>query len=146
MIAVDTNLLVYAHRPECPLHDEARSCIAGLAESGRPFGIPIHCLVEFSGVVTHPKIWKQPSSCREVADQVSAWTEAPSLRLLAEEPPFWPLFLETVAAAKVTAGAVHDARIAAACRYHGVTELWTADRDFSRFVWLRVRNPLVAPP
>lgn len=44
MIAVDTNLLVYAHRPECPLHDEARSCIAGLAESGRPFGIPIHCL------------------------------------------------------------------------------------------------------
>jgi len=25
---------------------------------------------------------------------------------------------------------------------HGVTELWPADRDFSRFAMLRVRNPL----
>ena len=40
---------------------------------------------------------------------------------------------------------VHDARIAALCRFHGVRELWSADRDFSRFPDLKVRNPLVAP-
>jgi hypothetical protein len=28
------------------------------------------------------------------------------------------------------------------CKVHGVTELWTADRDFSRFPGLRKRNPL----
>jgi predicted nucleic acid-binding protein len=38
---------------------------------------------------------------------------------------------------------VHDARVAALCRLHGIRELWTADRDFSRFPQLRVRNPLV---
>jgi predicted nucleic acid-binding protein len=38
---------------------------------------------------------------------------------------------------------VHDARIAALCLHHGVTELWTADRDFGRFPELRTRNPLI---
>jgi predicted nucleic acid-binding protein len=38
---------------------------------------------------------------------------------------------------------VHDARIAALCQQHGVRELWSADRDFSRFQGLAVVNPLV---
>ena len=37
---------------------------------------------------------------------------------------------------------VHDARVAALCIAHGVTELWTADRDFGRFPDLVTRNPL----
>lgn len=49
-----------------------------------------------------------------------------------------------VAGGRVAGGQVHDARIAALCRLHGVTELWSADRDFGRFPQLRVRNPLVA--
>ena len=36
---------------------------------------------------------------------------------------------------------VHDAHIAALPREHGVAELWTADRDFTRFPGLRIRNP-----
>jgi len=46
--------------------------------------------------------------------------------------------------ARTQGGAIHDARIAALCLYHGVTELWSADRDFTRFPALAVRNPLVA--
>lgn len=34
-------------------------------------------------------------------------------------------------------------RVVALCRLHGITELWTADRDFARFPGLTVRNPLV---
>jgi len=45
---------------------------------------------------------------------------------------------------KVAGPRIHDARIAAVCLAHGVTELWTADRDFSRFPALRTRNPCVA--
>lgn len=146
MIAIDTNLLVYAHRPECPLHEAARSCLSDLAASGRVFGIPVHCLIEFTGVVTHPKIWKQPSSALQVCDQVGAWSEIPTLRLLPEDPPFWDAFAELIATAQICGARVHDARIAAVCRYHGVRELWSADRDFTRFVGLRTRNPLVASP
>ena len=51
--------------------------------------------------------------------------------------------LERVARPALLQGAVvHDARIAALCRYHGVRVLWSADRDFSRFPDLSVINPL----
>jgi uncharacterized protein len=46
-------------------------------------------------------------------------------------------------ASRVTGARVHDARIAALCRQHGVRELWSADRDFGRFSGLNVVNPLV---
>jgi hypothetical protein len=38
---------------------------------------------------------------------------------------------------------VHDARIAALCRLHGIREFCSADRDFSRFPDLPQRNPLI---
>src|SRR5699024_9884608 len=47
---------------------------------------------------------------------------------------------------RVVGPRVHDARIAAICLSHGISELWTADRDFSRFPALKTRNPLVEPP
>ncbi|MDE0005335.1 MAG: hypothetical protein OXQ29_21810 [Rhodospirillaceae bacterium] len=45
-------------------------------------------------------------------------------------------------AALLQGAIVHDARVAALCRYHGVRVLWSADRDFSRFHGLTVINPL----
>jgi len=75
---------------------------------------------------------------------VEAWLEAPGLVLLAETPGYWPELRATLKASRVTGSAVHDARIAALCRLHGVRELWTADRDFSRFSGPRAINPLVA--
>jgi toxin-antitoxin system PIN domain toxin len=142
MIAVDTNVLVYAHRPEAPFHVAATSALRELAEGTRPWGIPVHCLVEFAAIVTHARLWRVPSSADHVEDQVGAWLESPSVRVLGEDGDFWPVFAECLRHARTTGGAVHDTRIAACCRYHGVRELWTADRDFSRYPWLSTRNPL----
>lgn len=44
--------------------------------------------------------------------------------------------------AEVRGAMIHDARIAAICRSQGVMELGSADRDFSRFPGVSVRNPL----
>ena len=57
MIAVDTNLLVYAHREDSPWHDAAYARIAELAESRAPWAIPWPCLHEFLAIVTHPRIY-----------------------------------------------------------------------------------------
>ena len=94
MIAVDTNILVYAHRADSPFHDRAQS-LANLAF---------------------------------IAEEAGHLAQLESLAVLA----------------KTQGGAIHDARIAAICLSHGVVELWSADRDFSRFPALAVRNPLVA--
>jgi hypothetical protein len=76
-------------------------------------------------------------------DQVEAWLESPSLSVLSETEGYWPELRVMVAAGKATGGQVHDARVAALCRLHGVRELWTADRDFGRFAGMRVTNPLI---
>ena len=60
LIAVDTNLLVYAHREDSPWHDAAYRSLVGLAEGRTPWAIPWPCLHEFLAIVTHPRIYSPP--------------------------------------------------------------------------------------
>jgi toxin-antitoxin system PIN domain toxin len=143
VIAVDTNVLVYAHRPEFPFHGEAKALLAGFAGSPRPWGLVLHCLVEFAGVVSHPRRFLQPSSPAQVVDQIHAWRESPSAVLLADGPAVLDQFLEQIAIGRIDGLRVHDARIAATCIASGVDELLTCDRDYGRFPALRTRNPFV---
>jgi uncharacterized protein len=55
----------------------------------------------------------------------------------------WPTLRALLTGGQVDGALVHDARVAALCRQHGVRELWSADRDFGRFAGLAVVNPLV---
>jgi hypothetical protein len=144
MIAVDTNLLVYAHREDSPWHDAAFARIADLAESRSPWAIPWPCLHEFLAITTHPRIYAPPTPLSAALEQIEAWMEAPNLVLLSEADGYWPMLRDTISMARTTGAQAHDARIAALCRFHGIQELWTADRDFGRFPELTVRNPLVS--
>lgn len=143
MIAVDTNLLVYAHREDSTWHDAACARIAELAEGRAPWAIPWPCVHEFLAIVTHPRIYAPPTPAAAATDQVDAWLESPSLALLAEADGYWPELKVLIQDGRIAGPQVHDARVAALCRLHGVTELWTADRDFGRFRGLACRNPLV---
>ena len=143
MIAVDTNILVYAHREDSPFHAAAARTVSALAEGRDAWAMPWPCVHEFFAIVTHPRIFDPPSPISRAIDQIEAWLEAPRLILLAEADQYWPALRSTLVASRVTGPRVHDARIAALCRQHGVRELWSADRDFSRFPELKVRNPLI---
>jgi toxin-antitoxin system PIN domain toxin len=143
VIALDTNILVYAHRADSPFHARARHCIRSLAEGNGAWALPWSCVHEFLAVVTHPRIYKPPTPIANALDQVDAWLESPTLVLLSENEAHWPALRRAIEAGHVQGPRVHDARIAALCVAHGVTELWSADRDFSRFGELRVTNPLL---
>jgi uncharacterized protein len=143
VIAVDTNLLVYAHREDSPWHDVARARVAALAEGRAAWAIPWPCLHEFLAIVTHPRIYAPPSPLAAALDQIEAWLESPSLVLLSETEGYWPALRAALESGRLAGAQVHDARVAALCRRHGIRELWTADRDFSRFPDLTVRNPLI---
>lgn len=142
MIAVDTNLLVYAHREDSPWHSEAYRVIEDLAEGRRSWAIPWPCIHEFVAIVTHPRIFAPPTPLARAVDQVDAWLESPGIALLSEQPDYWASLRALLLAGKVSGPLAHDARVAAVCMQHGVSELWSADRDFSRFPALSVRNPL----
>ncbi len=144
MIAIDTNILVYAHRAESEWHDAANARIVELAEGRAPWAIPWPCIHEFLAIVTHPKVFAPSTPLASAIDQVDAWLESPTLVLLSESGNYWSELRTTIRTARVVGPQVHDARVAALCLQYGVRELWSADRDFNRFPRLTVRNPLVA--
>lgn len=143
MIAIDTNILVYAHRAESDFHANAADCVCDCAEGSRPWALPWPCVHEFIAIVTHPNVFKPPTSLAGALDQVDAWLESPSVVLLAEGTAHWAQLRAMLEQGQVVGPRVHDARVAALCLSNGVRELWTADRDFSRFPSLRVVNPLL---
>ena len=143
MIAVDTNLLIYAHRKDSDFHDRALAAVQGLAESGMRWSIPWPCIHEFLAITTHPKVFDPPTPSMVAVAAAEIWTSTPTCELIGEGPGYFDLLKEQVDKGKVSGPMVHDARIAALCIYHGIQSFWTADRDFSRFPELRVHNPLV---
>ncbi len=144
MIAVDTNILVYAHREDSPWHVAAWRRLAQLAEGRPAWAIPWPCVHEFLAIVTHPRIFNPPTPLATALDCVSAWLESPSLTLIAEGADYWPRLARMLETGQVAGPKVHDARIAAICLQHGVREFWSADRDFQRYPELTVVNPLIA--
>jgi toxin-antitoxin system PIN domain toxin len=144
VIAVDTNILVYAHRADSTWHEPAKRRVVALAESAAPWAIPWPCVHEFLAIVTHPRRYSPPTPESIARDQVDAWFESPGLVALTETEQHWPTLRKVLEAGHVTGPMVHDARIAALCIEHAIDELWTADRDFGRFPGLKTRNPLVA--
>ena len=144
MIAVDTNLMVYAHRFDSVWNERAFDCMQELTEGAQSWALPWPCVHEFLAIVTHPRIWDPPTPLPAAIEQVSAWLESPSVVLLTEGGPYWTELRRLLATGRIQGGRVHDARVAALCVVHGVQELWTADRDLSRFPSLRTRNPLAA--
>jgi len=143
MIAVDTNILIYAHREDSPFHKQAAHCIASLAEGRAAWAIPWPCIHEFLAIVTRQGIYRPPTPLAIALDHVDALLESPTAVLLAESNLHWPELRSLLTTSRVTGGRVHDARIAALCRQHGVHELWSADRDLGSFPRVDVVNPLV---
>lgn len=144
MIAVDANILIYAHRKDSPFHDTAARCVRTLGQGSATWAIPWPCLHEFLAIVTHPRVFSPATPLSLALDQIDAWLESPTLILLAESAVHWTVLRALLVSSRVTGPRVHDARIAALCSQHGVRELWSADRDFGRFPEFRVVNPLLA--
>jgi toxin-antitoxin system PIN domain toxin len=144
VIAIDTNLLVFAHRADAPNHETALAALTPLVEGDSAWAIPWPCIHEFISVATHPGIYKPPSTLAEAFGFLDSLLGSATLHLLSESHGYFQKLREIAMAANLRGAHIHDARIAALCLHHGVRELWTADRDFSIFPKLKTRNPLIA--
>ena len=143
MIAVDCNLLIYSHREDSEFHTAAKELVDSPRHQPAPWAIPWPCIHEFISIVTHPGIYKPASTLSEALGFVDSLFASPQLHLLSESYGYFEKLRDVTTAARLKGPRIHDARIAALCLHHGVSELWSADRDFSAFPLLKVRNPLV---
>jgi toxin-antitoxin system PIN domain toxin len=142
LIAVDTNVLVLAYNERHTRHREVKSALATLGQGRDPWGVPVFCLAEFIRVVTHPRIFDPPAPLEQALRFFAAALESPTVRLLTPGERFVELFSRCAKQSDARANLAFDAQIAAVCLEHGAREVWTFDRDFSRFRELR---PITTP-
>jgi toxin-antitoxin system PIN domain toxin len=133
VIAIDTNVLIYAHRAEMPLHQPALSKLKSIVEGEIPWALPVFCLGEFVRVVTHPRVFSPPTSLEVALDYLDQLLLSPSARLLTPGDAFSARFAEACKEGSVRGNLAFDAQVVAVCREHGVDQILTEDRDFARF-------------
>lgn len=138
VIAVDTNILVHAHRAATPGHRRAVAWLKHLAEGEARWAIPVFCLAEFLRVVTHTRIFSPASTLEQGISALRALIASPSLVILAPGERFPALLFDLVRQADARGDMAFDAQIAAVCLENGVDRLLTTDRDFSRFPAVRI--------
>lgn len=142
MIAVDTNLLVYAHRRGTPEHRAAKSAIERAATDGRGWGIALQTVAEFWSVVTHAAAAGGPSSALQAASFLSNLREDAGMSIWTPGLGFDERLMQLASDLEVAGPRVFDLQIALTAFEHGAAELWTHDRAFVKVPGLRLVYPL----
>jgi predicted nucleic acid-binding protein len=141
MIALDSNLLVYAFRSWYAEHKAARRAIEQAAGAGRGFGFPLQCISEFWSVVTQP-LSGGPAAPGEAHAFLNALVLEAGARVWLPSAGFWERLLRTAVDLRVRGGRIYDLQIALIAFDNGASEIWTHDRNFVRMPGLRVHDPL----
>ena len=139
MIAVDTNVLVYAHRTEMELHRAATEVLMDRAEDATPWALPIFCITEFMRVVTHRRVFNPPSTLPQAVGFIEDLVASPVCHVVRPGPGFLRILANAAQQADARGNLMFDAQIAAGCHESGIDTIVTNDRNFERFEALRVR-------
>lgn len=145
MLAIDTNVLIYAEISSSQHHRRARQVLIQLAEGAAAWAIPWPCIYEFLRVVTHPRVFHPPVPTEIAIQDLRNVLASPSLVLLSETPRHYGVLEQVIQQSGVSGNLIHDAHIVALCLEHGVSELLTGDRDFARFTGVHCTNPFASP-
>ena len=141
MIALDTNLLVYAHRSRTTEHARARKAIERAAVDDRGWGVAAASLTEFWAIATHPAAEGRPSTPAQAAAFVKALVKA-GAEIWLPGPGFGDRLLQVATDLDIVGPRVFDLQIALAAFEGGATELWTHDAKFVKIPGLRLHDPL----
>ena len=141
MILVDVNVLVYAKRQDSPQHELFRSWLEEIVRSDAIFGMSDAVLSGVVRVLTHPRIFREPTQLDEALQFVHQLREHPGCVLVAPGERHWGIFNRLCRSAGAKGNLVSDAFHAALAMESGA-EWITTDRDYARFPGLRWRHPL----
>jgi predicted nucleic acid-binding protein len=141
LIALDTNLLVYAHRAAVAEHRRARKAIERASRDPRGWGIPLQSAIEFWSVVTHPESRGRPSRPVEAWGFLKALVDAGAALWLPGEG-FFPRLAQLAVDLNVRGVRVFDLQIALTAFDNGATEVWSHDGNFVTPAGLKLHDPI----
>lgn len=141
--AIDTNILLYASNSRSELFETAHALIERLGRGPELLYLFWPVAMGFLRLSTNPAIAESPLSPSEALSLLSGLIERNHVRTPGEAPNFLTVYRET--ASPGTRGKdVTDAHIAALMRQHGVSTIYTRDRDFRRFDGIRIEDPFAS--
>jgi len=141
VIAIDANLLVYAHVDSYRQHDAARGWLEDQLAGTPRVGLPLTSLLAFVRLVTNPRLFTEPEPITDAWDQVEAWLDADVSWIPGPTARHREVLRTCLLTAGVRANDVPDAHLAALTMEHGLT-LASSDSGFARFGGLEWFNPL----
>ena len=141
--SLDANILVFASNTASPHYSKATAFLGGCARDPDILCLGWPTVMAYLRLTTHPTIFRQPLTPEEAMKNVNEIISLPHVRMLSEDDKFWDAYQEVTRGQAVRGNMVPDAHLAALLRRHGVDTLYTADADFRRFSFLRVKNPLL---
>ena len=139
---IDVNILLYASDRTSPFHEAADAFVRN-----RPKDPDILCLtwpvvMAYIRMVTHPRIFESPMTPREAIENVGSLMRMPRCRVVTEPDDFLATYREIAVEVVARGNLVPDAHLAALARSHGVRTIYTHDRDFRKFPFLKVVDPV----
>jgi toxin-antitoxin system PIN domain toxin len=140
-VTVNANILVYASNAGDPAFAPARALVERLAAGPDLVYLFWPTIMGYLRIVTHPGILPRPLSFAEASGNVSALLARLHVRTAGESEGFWTLYLAT-AGMQLRGNDVPDAHLVALMRQHGVSIIYTRDRDFRRYEGIRARDPI----
>ncbi|MDP9403764.1 MAG: type II toxin-antitoxin system VapC family toxin [Actinomycetota bacterium] len=138
---IDANILVYATHTGSPFHQRARALIEHLVAGPALAYILWPAILGYLRIITHPTILGSPLSIDEAIRNVENVLSPPHIRVAGEGDDFWGAFRRVATDTKPRGTLVPDAHLAALMHEHGVSSIWSHDRDFRKFSGLRVKDP-----
>ena len=143
MRCVDVNVLVYAHRPESPDHERYRDWLEQIRRDDQPLALSSLVLSGFLRVVTHHRVFREPTPLATAVDFVGALRSSPNAISVGPGERHWDIFMGLCREIDARGSDVSDAYHAAIAVESGAT-WYSADRGFARFRSLRWAHPLEA--
>jgi toxin-antitoxin system PIN domain toxin len=141
--AVDANILLYASDSDSPYHKRAGAFLEDCIKRTELFCLSWPTVMSYLRIATHPSVFDRPLTPYDAMANVETLLNLPHTRFLSEEEGFWDIYRELTAAVPTRGNLVPDAHLAAILRQHGVKKFYTHDRDFLKFAFLDVHDPLV---
>ena len=140
--ALDVNILLYASDTGSPHFERGKAFIESCIGQKEVFYLGWPTVMAYLRIATHPAVFDHPLSPDEAMANIETLLNLPHARFLSEEEGFWDVYRATAAEVPSRGNLVPEAHLAALLRYHGVKTLYTHDRDFLKFPFLDVRDPL----
>ena len=140
--AVDVNILLYASDADCTYYKQACSFLEECIKQEELFCLGWPTVMSYLRIVTHPSVFNRPLTPAEAIANIETLLNLPHTRCLSEEEGFWNIYRELTAEVPTRGNLVPDAHLAAILQQHGVRKLYTHDRDFLKFAFLDVHDPV----